>query len=127
MHLNKKAEIKYARFQTALNNAHKAAAAAQVGMADNPAAFDCGFAWAIAHDLAFMGWCRKKAKALDAEGKRREAMYYGSKNYSTGWQFWTPGDFNGQSIGVHEAGAKAFAESLSRELGFRVEMGSRLD
>jgi hypothetical protein len=114
-------DARYARYLEVLTAAHAAADNAQAGMVENMNAFDCGFAWAIVHDQAFSRWCAAKAKE---SGNR---AFYGSKHYSTGWSFWKPGRFNGQSIGIHEAGARAFRDSLAHALQCNVEMGSRLD
>ncbi|MDB5177503.1 MAG: hypothetical protein JWN75_1171 [Candidatus Saccharibacteria bacterium] len=129
-----KQEIKYQVFQGALDRAHAAASAAQVGMVEDMNAFDCGFAWVVVHDLSFMNWCRKQIvacdlnEANDTPSKLHAAKaFYGSKNWSTGWCFWKPGDFSGQSVGIHEAGARAFRDSLARDLNIRCETGTRLD
>lgn len=111
---------RYARYATALNNAYNAASAAQSGMVENMRALDCGFAWVIVHDNAFMKWCRDCAKSTNDRK-------YGSKHWAAGWSFWCPGSFNGQSVGIHETGAKAFSNSLAHELQIRCEFGSRLD
>lgn len=42
------------------------------------------------------------------------------------WQWWKPGGFAGQSVGIHEAGARAFRDKLA-EYGIRADVGSRLD
>ena len=121
------AVARHQRYQTALDNAYAAASEAQKGLVENMNAFDCGFAWVVTRDLAFNTWCRKQGKELVAKGDHRSARRYGSKHYAGGWSFWCPGNFNGQSVGIHEKGAKAFSETLARELGFYVEHSSRLD
>jgi len=120
--MSKKSEInaRYARYEDALLAAHKAAEHAQVGMVD---AFACGFAWVVVHDRAFARWCAANSK----EGNSAARRFYGSKHHDTGWCFWKPGNFNGQSIEAHEAGARAFRDSLAFDLQCRVEMSSRLD
>lgn len=127
MSSRREAALRHARYQTALDNAYAAASEAQKGLVENMNAFDCGFAWVVTRDQSFNGWCRKQAKELEAKGERGKARLYGSKHYAGGWSFWCPGNFNGQSVGIHEKGAKAFSESLARELGFYVEHASRLD
>lgn len=127
---------RYARYSTALQNAHNAASAAQAGKVENMNALDCGFAWVVVHDRAFQAWCRDCAKVHEAawsEARKagdtldKSRGYYGSKHYAAGWSFWCPGSFNGQSVGIHELGAKAFRDSLAHELQIRCESGSRLD
>jgi len=108
-----------------LTEAHAAASAAQVGMTDNPRAFDCGFAWVIIDGQDGLArYCRAEIKR--AGGERQASRIFGGKGYPKGWQFWKPGNFNGQSVGVHEAGARAFRDKLA-EYGIRADVGSRLD
>lgn len=112
-------------YAEALAAAHHAAAKAQEGMVENPFAFDCGFAWVtLSGNDPFARWCRKQATAPGALPAARRI--YGSKGFPSGWQFWCPGPFGGQSVGIHEAGAKAFRDKLG-EFGIRADMGSRLD
>jgi hypothetical protein len=111
---------KYVRYSDALNAAHTAATMAQSGMVENMRALDCGFAWIVVHDAGFTRWCRDCAKVSGSK-------HYGSKHYAAGWCFWSPGAFNGQSIGIKEAGARAFRDSLAHALQIRCELGSRLD
>lgn len=131
----------YSHFQTALDNAHAAARAACATMRDNPRALDCGFAWVTVLDRSFAGWARRQRDVLTAQANgaridgdeirhielRKAANLYGSKHHGAGWTFWCPGEFVGQSVSGHEAGAKAFAESLARETGLLVTHSSRLD
>jgi hypothetical protein len=120
-------EERHACYEIALGDAHIAAARAQVGMQEGRG-LDCGFAWAVVHDTAFNAWCRKRARevaaSLNVAGNR---AYYGSKHHAAGWCFWNPGGYPGQSIGIKEAGAHAFRDSLAHALQIRVETGSRLD
>lgn len=111
----------YSKFENALRKAHAAACEATAKEKDYPQRLDCGFAWVVTHDRAFNGWCRKMAKET---GLRQT---YGDKNWSTGWCFWKPGNFVGQSITGHEAGARAFRDVILRELGINAEVGSRFD
>lgn len=111
---------RYAAYETALNRAYAAADAAQAGLVEDMNALDCGYAWVTVSDRAFAGWCRKK---LNATGDLR----YGDKHWRSGWNFWGPGNFKGQSIGIKEVGAKAFRDVIAQELGIYAEMGSRLD
>lgn len=118
---------RYARYSTALHNAYKAADAAQAGMIENMNALDCGFAWVVVHDNAFMKWCRDNCEGVGKPDTGKPRGYYGSKHWASGWSFWCPGSFHGQSVGIHEAGARAFSNSLAHELQIRCEFGSRLD
>lgn len=117
-------EMNYA---TALRNAYAAADAAQAGMVEDTRALNCGFAWVVVHDRAFMTWCRKQIANCEIDGRKHEARRYGDKHHAAGWCFWKPGSFNGQQVDIHEAGAKAFSETLAHELQIRTEWGSRLD
>ena len=123
--MSKQTEInaRYARYADALIAAHAAADHAQAGMVENMNAMDCGFAWVVVHDRAFARWCAANSK----DGNTAARRFYGRKNHDTGWCFWKPGSFKGQSIGIHEAGARAFRDSLAFDLQCRVEMSSRLD
>lgn len=63
-------------------------------------ACDCGFGWVEFRPAThpFIRWCRQHN--------------HGDKHWKSGWQFWSPGQHPGQSIDVHYAGAKAFADVL---------------
>lgn len=119
-------EQRYARYEIALGDAHIAARKAQIGMHEGRG-LDCGFAWCVAYDPTFQAWCRKRARENGSKAAPPSVHYYGSKHYATGWCFWNPGNYPGQSIGVKEAGARAFRDALVHALQIRVEMGSRLD
>jgi hypothetical protein len=69
---------------------------------EQPMAMDCGFAWVCFPDgrHPFVRWCRKANK--------------GEKHWKRGWLFWMSGYHNGQSIGVHQAAAHAFAAILDK-------------
>lgn len=111
-------------YEKILAEAHAAAKAAQVGMVEGRG-LDCGFAWVVVDGQdALARYCRAEIKRQG--GERQASRNLGSKGYPRGWQFWKPGDFNGQSIGVHEAGARAFRDKLA-EYGIRADVGSRLD
>ena len=98
-----------------LTEAHAAACAAVAGQPDNGA---CGFAWVtIDGNDGLARFCHKD------RGVNRA---FGSKGYPTGWQFWCPGNFRGQSVEAHERGAKAFRDKLA-EYGIRATSNSRLD
>lgn len=109
-------------FEKIIDEALAAASAAQEGMIENPNALDCGFAWVVlGGNEPIARFCRAALNRNPNERRR-----YGSKGYPTGWQWWCPGDFNGQSIGIHEAGARAFRDTLAL-YGIRADMCSRLD
>lgn len=114
-------------FADILAEAHEAAetAIAKLGP-ENPYALDCGFAWVTIdgnHPLA--RWARQQLKASD-NSTYQTRFYYGDKGYPKGWQWWKPGNFNGQAIGHHRAGANAFSEVLAR-YNIVGTVGSRYD
>lgn len=110
-------------YETILDEAHEAARKAVNAMGpENMHALDCGFAWVtIDGNDPLARHCRKQLK--ESPTMRRT---YGDKGYPKGWQFWKPGDFDGQAVGHHEAGARAFRDKLA-EYGIRADVGSRLD
>lgn len=76
----------------------------------------CGFAWV---DVKVTRTNSKEAKALEKMGFK--------KSWERGYmQNWKPGAYGGQSMDVHEAGARAYADVL-RQYGFKAYMGSRAD
>jgi hypothetical protein len=119
-------------YEAILNEAHAAAAEAiktvSIYMDENKGA--CGFAWVmIGGNDPLARYCRKMIKfnSTEPEAVRRNLdRPYGSKGYPTGWQFWNPGNHNGQRVDIKEAGAKAFAMSLAKH-GIRADWSSRLD
>lgn len=105
-------------FERILTEARNAAYTASKDMPDEGA---CGFAWVIIHgNEPFARYCRKLAKEQPKERR------YGSKGYPSGWQFWNPGNYRGQSVDAIEAGARAFRDVLGT-YGIRADTGSRLD
>lgn len=111
-------------YEQLLVTAHRAAAQVVVfeseHQPEDPRALDCGFAWVtIPGRSALAAYCRRCATA---DNRQR----YGSKDYPTGWHFWCPGGHYGQSIRIHEAGAKAFREVLAAA-GISATVHSRLD
>lgn len=76
--------------------------------------FNCGFAWVTVRPArgTLISWCKKNN--------------VGSKSTTGGWNFWNPGQFRGQHIDHHYAGAQAFAEILAR-YGLRATAERRLD
>jgi hypothetical protein len=116
-----------------LEEAHKACNEAQEGMVEDLNAFDCGFAWVTIdgrHGLA--KWARAERKRLaqaypDLPPVARMHMRrLGDKAWPGGWQWWCPGAFNGQAVGIHLAGSEAFASVLKAH-GIDVSVDSRLD
>lgn len=77
----------------------------------------CGFAWVkVSGNDPLARFCRKQG------GNRK----YGAKGYPIGWEFWGPGEYNGQSVDVKTAGAHAFRDVLA-SYGISADVGSRLD
>lgn len=74
----------------------------------------CGFAWVEIPD---------GRSPLVREMKR---CGVGQKHWKKGWMIWGPGDHRGQSMDIHEAGARAYAQVL-REHGFAAHAASRAD
>ena len=112
-------------YEAILTEAHAAADAAQAGMVEDMNAFDCGFAWVtIDGNEPLAKFCRKAAKSGGRDYDRRR---YGDKGYPKGWQFWGPGAFNGQAIGIKVAGANAFRDVLSLKYQIRADVGSQYD
>lgn len=87
---------------------------------DSKFEFDCGFAWVIIPaNNGFARWCKKQR----VETKE---VRFGNSGYPTGWQFWCPGQYSGQSVRIWRAGAEAFAEVLQMA-GLVATSCSRLD
>lgn len=105
-------------FKEATEAAEKAIADEVAREPENQWSFDCGFAWVIVEDgrHPFINWCKAQIKELGGENgpRRGEARVFGSKHYKKGWQFWEPGHFAGQSVRIHEKGARAFADVLKK-------------
>lgn len=117
-------------YEIILNDAHYAAeqAVAKLGPEDLNA-LDCGFAWVtIPGNSPLARFCRKQVKTAEAIGDKtyQTSHRYGSHGYPKGWQFWKPGNFPGQAIGHHIAGARAFNEVLAR-YNIVGTLGSRYD
>lgn len=130
------AAAKRAYFEAILDEAHAAAKAAVDAMGpEDRNALDCGFAWVTVDGMEPLArYCRDKAKEIEVERTNAaaraivggdsvhnanvpyvvKARKYGSKAHPKGWQWWKPGGFNGQAIGHHEAGAKAFRDVLAK-------------
>lgn len=117
-------------YEAILDEAHAAAAAAVAKLGpENPNALDCGFAWVtISGNHPLARFARKQVKTAEAAGDRRYVVRqrYGSAGITRGWEFWKPGNFPGQAIGHHLAGATAFNEVLARH-NIVGTLGSRYD
>lgn len=135
-------------YDAILEEAIDAANKAQIGfIAVNGEPMYCGFAWAKITDgrHPMVNWLKKEILKcgfkIDSAGNLnpvramtdserniayRNARKFGSKSYSKGWEFWAPGNYNGQSMSIKEVGARAFAEVL-RQNGIPVSVGSRPD
>lgn len=84
-------------------------------VAENARGLDCGFAWVVVKPARgqFITWAKSAGK--------------GRKEYGGGWFFWYS-EFSltsTQSVSVHEAAAKAFADVL-RANGINAVVDSRL-
>ena len=114
-------------FAAILNEAHDAARMAVIAKgAEDMTAFDCGMAWVVIDGTSPLArWCRAQIKAQD-NPKLSFSRRFGDKHWQKGWQFWKPGDFAGQAIGHHVAGATAFQSVLVRH-NINATVGSRYD
>ena len=104
-----------------LKNAHDAATAAanQYKNDFGEQQFNCGFAWVIVPTRsAFVKWCKDQPE---------NGNYFGDKSYPKGYDFWCPGEFMGQDMNCHRAGAVAFAKVLKDELGIDAQVRYKLD
>jgi hypothetical protein len=74
----------------------------------------CGFAWVKIKPArgAFVKFCKKHG--------------IGDNGSHGGWEIWSPFSYNGQSMDLKEAGAKAFADVLKSH-GITAWMQSRAD
>ena len=123
-------------FEAILTEAHNAAEVAvkaEIAVRpENERDFDCGVAWVtIDGNSPLARHCirarRKAFSGTDIELWNKRANY-GSKGFPKvrGWQFLNPGKFNGQSISIHEVGAKAFRAALAKH-DIHADFGSRLE
>ena len=113
-------------YETILNEAHDAASAAALTAAIRHPEHGgaCGFAWVtIDGNSPLARYCRKQLK--DGNTALNDGCY-GDKGYPSGWQFWSPGGYGGQRVGIEEAAARAFRDVLAI-YGIRATVGSRLD
>lgn len=111
-------------YPTILNAAHEAAVRAALHQNDG---YACGWAWVrVEGNSALARFCRAQIKARGGDSDFELRRHYGNKGYPTGWQFWCPGNFRGQSIDAHEACARAFRDVLA-DHGISADVCSRLD
>ena len=99
-------------FQAIWDAAQKAATDAQDRfLLAHGEVFFCGFAWVNIRPArgAFVTWCRKQNTSAV------RGMPFGSLGYYGGWQIGHLGAYNGQSLAVKEAGARAFADYLKTQ------------
>ena len=61
------------------------------------------------------------SRPLKASGASRTTQLRYGRKARKGWEWWFPGDFRGQSIDAHEAGAKAFRDELIKN-GIEAQM-----
>ena len=80
----------------------------------------CGFGWVNIYQF-----CGKK---LDGRTKMARLMKQAGvqQDYTRAFSVWNPGGYQGQSISIKEAAARAYADVLIRK-GFTAYPGSRLD
>ena len=76
----------------------------------------CGFAWVDIYGI----------RANSKLGKQLESFGIKKDSYKKAFSIWDPSGLNVQNIDIKEAGARAFANVLSKH-GFRAYDGSRLD
>jgi hypothetical protein len=74
----------------------------------------CGFAWVELPD----------GRSPAVREMRRHGI--GSKHWRKGWMIWSPAQYGGQSMDIHEAGARAYAAVL-RSHGIEAHAASRAD
>lgn len=126
------AEAKTSQFEKILDEAHEAAheAVAEASKKYPEMAGACGFAWVKIDGKEPIAYhCRKMKNSevsSDPRFRNEYARRYGDKGYPNGWQFWNPGNHNGQRVDIKEAGAAAFRDVLA-SYGIRADSGSRLD
>ncbi len=81
--------------------------------------FPCGFAWVTTPGTsALVRWCRLNTG--------HNPVFYGSKGYPKGWQWWCPGQGASQSMEKAERCARAFAAVLEQH-GFEATVNYRAD
>lgn len=119
----------YEAILTEAHNAAREAVAAEVARRpEDERDCDCGFAWVtVEGNEAIARHCRKARKHAEGYNATGDVLSrLGDKGYPKGWQWWKPGNFRGQSVRIHEVGARAFRDVLAKH-GIRADSGSRLD
>jgi len=76
----------------------------------------CGFAWLNIYGIKGNTRLGKKMKAVGFDKSWLKGAIY----------LWSPGNYNGQSLDIHEAGARAAAKIFTG-YGFKAYSGSRMD
>lgn len=120
-------------YHAILTAAHATAQKAVADMGpENMKTLDCGMAWVIVKPVThpFIQWCKRSQASNGGERELKAVRLYGDKVRSRGdgWRWYKPGWFDGQAIGHHEAGARAFAKVLVENLiDAEVITDSRLD
>ena len=117
-----------------LDEAHKAAAKAQLGMTEQP--MNCGFAWVkVPGNSGLAHFCRKQMKQRQELHGRKQigprtlseaAAHFGSRSETGGWRWSYVGTFTGQDMDIKAAGCRAFQEVLARH-GIAATVETRLD
>ena len=104
-------------FELVLTMAHDAAAQAVKGRPDDDAS---GFVSVnIPSSEGLARHCRKQTTKASGASRTTQLRY--GRKARKGWEWWFPGDFHGQSIDAHEAGAKAFRDELIKN-GIEAQM-----
>ena len=104
-------------FELVLTMAHGAAARAVESRPDDDASGFVSVNIPSSEELA--RHCRKQT--AEAHGASRTTQLRYGRKARKGWEWWFPGDFRGQSIDAHEAGAKAFRDELIKN-GIEAQM-----
>lgn len=108
-----------AAHQAALAAAQSAAKAENEKLGpESQRGFDCGFSWVQAPEVKMN---TKDGKALKALGFQK--IWSPCK----GAYLWSPAKENTQSISVHLAGARAYAEAMTAATGIKMFAASRMD
>lgn len=118
-----------------LDEAHKAAAKAQLGMTEHP--LNCGFAWIkIPGNSPMAHFCRKQMKQRQELHDKKQigprtlseaAGHFGSRDeIFGGWRWSYVGLYTGQDMDIKAAGCRAFQDVLAR-YGIAATVETRLD
>lgn len=117
-----------------LDEAHKAAAKAQLGMTEQP--MNCGFAWVkVSGNSGLANYCRKQMKQRQELHDKKQigprtlaegAQHFGSRSETGGWRWSYVGLFTGQDMDIKAAGCRAFQDVLAN-YGIAATVETRLD